>query len=214
MRTFRLLLTIVLMLAMTAVAAGRVRVPTKRQARDPRVPLLLVQTGEGQGFGTAVLISVEKQGAYYLTNRHMTPAGNNATYTLVTKDEKFEAIYIKSDRQLDLALLWAAPVKVAPLRIAIRAPPLKSAIGLYGWSYGKIFGIQEGHVLEHGNDCDCPQCRGRDWTDWIRVTPGANLGQSGGPIMHRGQVVGLIARTDGSWTLGPDAVGIRKFLGW
>lgn len=197
----RLPLCLLVVLGWAAVADAQYYVRTTRQQRDDRVPLLKVNTGNRTIYGTAVLIRVQDDKAWYLTNQHMTPTGSHGDYIIVTSDKQYRARYITSDASLDLAVLLAAKPPSMPLPLAARSPPNGALAGIHGWSHGNTFGFQEGRLGDQGNG-------------WTTVSCGANQGQSGGPIIHRGEVVGLISRTTGTRTMGPSVSGIRRFLRW
>lgn len=191
---------ILLALFLIGFATAHSDTPTSLEPRDDRVPLLRAVAGSTAYVGTATLISTTDTQSFYLTNHHMLKSG--AAYTLITSKEEIAATCVGYSRDADLAVLAAVPSKLPPLRVAAKAPPNNSLVGVHGWTHGKLFGIQEGY-LKTIND-----------KGWFEVSVGANQGQSGGPIMHKGQIVGLVSGTNDRSTCGPGVTTIRKFLNW
>lgn len=205
MRAFWLIVPLVaLSLVMPEGKSADWYIPTTPQALDSRIPLLKVQHASGRrSRGSAVLIGMDDEKAWYITNHHMTPGGSSAKYTLVTANHSYEAVFVKHDRYLDLGLLIAArPLEdISPLLVAARPPPNGSVAGIHGWTHGKTFSYQIGRVTREGNG-------------WTTVSVGANQGQSGGAFIHKGQVIGITSNTTQRVTNGASVYGIRKFLKW
>lgn len=179
-------------------------IPTTKQAADPRIPLLKVQNNGRGSRGSAVLIAVDDQCGWYITNHHMTPGGASAKYTLVTTYGSIPAEFVKHDYELDLGLLTAEkpPANVKPLKVAKTMPMRGTMCGIHGWTHGKVFGYQEGQLIGVGNN------------GWCRIGVGANQGQSGGAFICDGKVIGITSRTDRRTTSGANLMGVRHFLGW
>lgn len=198
MRRLLAALTLIFVLVATATATT----PTTRVPPDARVPRLRVDVGSHYKYGTATLISISKGRAWYITNHHLTTLGSRSTYALQTPTTEYEAAYAYSNARLDLALLYAeTPKDATPLELAKKLPASGEHVGIHGWSHATTFGYQAGPIT--ATDADD-----------IQIGVGANIGQSGGPIMHRGKVVGLVARTNGRYSWGPSIRAIRRFLGW
>ena len=161
-----------------------------------------VSTGSAAGSGA--LIWQDDRHAIVLTAEHVTGRSGTATCTFPGGQKVSGYIHAVQDT-IDVAIIHCHPVPgVTPISVAKRDPPTGSQVLALGYGgntmpMGKLWAVSRRLVSTHGNDFEV---QGRSFIS----------GDSGGPVTHNGQIIGVIRGYGPTTGTGPNTHGIRKAL--
>jgi len=151
----------------------------------------------GGAAGSGSLVSAPAVGGgLVVTNQHVV--GRQTTATLRWSDgTTARGRVVFTDRAADLALIeLAAPAHIQPLQIASKAemPRAGDAVSLAGYGTARRLTIWPARVQGYAKD--------KTGRDSIIVRTNAESGDSGGPIIFQGRVVGVLWGGRGHYAAG------------
>jgi len=167
-----------------------------RQAPTPRRRQRFYRFGLGSG----VIVNAEK--GYVLTNWHVVRDADDIEVVL-NDDRKFDAEWVRTDRQTDLAIIKIKPDRLiaAPLGDSDEMEPGDQVLAIgapEGLPQTVTAGIisAKGRTTGHGG-----------YENFIQTDAAINHGNSGGPLVNmRGEVIGInsaiISRSGGNMGIG------------
>lgn len=162
------------------------------------------------GTGSSFCVGNIGERYYFVTAGHCCYSGNRGA------SSKLQQAYVAIDQQWvparvdgfdkasdvsDLAVFSLVPGKsLNTLSIAERMPPVGTQVTIGGFPSGSPYAEVKGNIL--------PAQTGDRQTDYL-VSTAVVKGVSGGPVMHNGEVVGVVSASDfgnGTWIVGPEKV--------
>lgn len=177
----------------------------------PAVPVnpAIVRVGSRAGnttdYGSGTIIERRDKAAYVLTCWHTLRDGGAKNVFVVANGRRYPARVKHTDRTWDVAVLAIADPGIAPIPMATADPRKGQAISLAGFgsgSYRQVSGTLAGFAAPQSGAA----------FEWMRVSAGARMGDSGGPFLYRGRVVGLVSATSGYVSYGPCLPRLRRIL--
>jgi S1-C subfamily serine protease len=191
----RHVLAAILILAFTGQAVADVP--------PPNVVRVFVEEGkEGMSMGTGTLVRPD----LIVTNWHVVKDRNqNGVIRVLFPDwTVVTAKVVKTNKKWDLAALKIEPVKIAPMKFG-KHPKVGDVVTVGGYGSG-WFESNSGKIVDfYKPDAKSPG-------DIVNVNAMVRNGDSGGPIISNGKLVGvLFGCSDG--TYGTDVGQVKRFLG-
>lgn len=155
--------------------------PTPRQAHHAAVVRVRAGTIGNMRGGSGTLIWREGREGVILTALHVTTSNNTASATWHNGHEATGRVIFR-DRQQDAAAFYVddAPPGAVVLPLSQQPAPRGATVELVGYGGGR-FGAR------------LVRCRGYDADGWILTDSSAISGDSGGPYVYGGQVVGVVS---------------------
>lgn len=166
----------------------------------PNVVRVFVEEGkEGMSMGTGTLVRPD----LIVTNNHVVRDRNGTIRILFPDWTVVTAKVVKVDKKWDLAALKIESVKIPPMKFG-KHPKLGDVVSVGGYGSG-WFESNSGKIVDfYKPDAKSPG-------DIVNVEAMVRNGDSGGPIISNGKLVGvLFGCNDG--TYGTDVGQVRKFL--
>jgi streptogramin lyase len=168
----------------------------------------LVEIGDGRAYGSAFCIDASE--GYFVTNAHVANALNNKkSVTLIlnsgeTNQRKLKAVIVRTDADLDLALLRVNnPVQLTGLSLGSIDDLVETAnVTAFGFPFGKDLSLANDEypnvTVSTGHITSLRKIKGE--LAAIQVDAQLNPGNSGGPVLNdKGKVVGIVvAGIDGT----------------
>jgi serine protease Do len=149
----------------------------------------------GTSSGSGLIVRTEGNGAYILTNEHVTRHRDRVRVTL-QDHTTYEAAPAGADASADLALYRIdLPRPVPSCCVAQFGDSDRVRVGQWAIAIGSPFGYDEtftvGVISARGRSLAGPSNR-RAYTDLLQTDAAINLGNSGGPLVNiNGEVVGI-----------------------
>ena len=151
------------------------------------------------GTGTQIRVDL------VITNEHVVRdrATNNSVKVRFQDGTTYKAVVVKTDKIWDLATLRIQPILLPPIELGERVK-LGDTVTVCGYGSG-TFASDSGKVtgFYHPMNHSAP--------DWLQIAAKVRDGDSGGPILKDGKLVGvLFGFSDGTYGTSVDRV--QKFL--
>lgn len=158
---------------------------------QPQQPRFGISTGSG------VIVRVDGDTSYILTNLHVVDGANKIQVILPGKDgDKVDGKVVGSDDKTDLAVIsMDTPPGVTKANIPKLADSSKVRVGQWAVAIGNPLGVGEtltvGVISATGREL--PGVEGfKDYRDMIQTDASINPGNSGGPLLDlNGEVIGI-----------------------
>ena len=188
----RHVLATLLVLAFTAPAVADVP--------PPNVVRIFVKDKEGMSMGTGTLV----RSNMIVTNNHVVRDRGGTIRILFPDWTVVTAKVVKVDKKWDLAALKIEPVKVTPIKLGPH-PKVGDIVTVGGYGPG-WYEKHDGKIIDfYAPDAKSPG-------DIINVDAMVRNGDSGGPIISNGKLVGVLFGCSDDGTYGADIGQVRKFL--
>jgi S1-C subfamily serine protease len=189
----RHVLAALLVLAFTSSAVADVPPPNV-------VRIFVEDDGGGMSMGTGTLVRPD----LVVTNNHVVRDRGGVIRVLFPDWTVVTAKVVKTDKRWDLAALKIESVKITPMKFG-KHPKVGDTVTVGGYGSG-WFESNSGKVVDfYKPDAKSPG-------DIVNVGAQVRNGDSGGPIISNGKLVGvLFGCNDG--TYGTDVGQVKRFLG-
>jgi serine protease Do len=173
--------------------------PAVADVPPPNVVRIFVEDKEGMSMGTGTLVRPD----LVITNNHVVRDRAGVIRILFPDWTVVTAKVVKVDKKWDLAALKIEPVKVPPMKFG-KHPKLGDVVTVGGYGSG-WFESNSGKIVDfYKPDAKSPG-------DIVNVGAMVRNGDSGGPIISNGKLVGvLFGCNDG--TYGTDVGQVKRFL--
>ena len=160
-------------------------------------------SGNTQSFGTGTLI----QPTLVITNWHVIQDCAGVIQIVFPDDFTCEARIVESNRQWDLAILQTESFTAPPIELG-ESPKIGDIVTVGG--YGGIANKYQSDTGKVLGFCS----PGKDAPDdFFQIDADVRSGDSGGPILKDGKLVGILFGGDANSTYGITVGRVRKFLG-
>ncbi|HEY3415170.1 MAG TPA: trypsin-like peptidase domain-containing protein [Armatimonadota bacterium] len=164
---------------------------------SPNQPSPQPQPRMGISTGSGVIVRVDGNTCYVLTNLHVVDGASKIQVILAGKDgEKVDGKVVGSDDKTDLALIsMATPAGVTRANIPKLADSNKVKVGQWAIAIGNPLGVGEtltvGVISATGRELSGVEGF-KDYRDMIQTDASINPGNSGGPLVDiNGDVIGI-----------------------
>lgn len=174
--------------------------PAIADVPPPNVVRVFVEEGkEGMSMGTGTLVRPD----LIVTNNHVVRDRDGTIRILFPDWTVVTAKVVKVDKKWDLAALKIESVKIPPMKFG-KHPKLGDVVSVGGYGSG-WFESNSGKIVDfYKPDAKSPG-------DIVNVEAMVRNGDSGGPIISNGELVGvLFGCNDG--TYGTDVGQVKRFL--
>lgn len=180
----------------------------QQQAVPPEAIVKVVASGKGNGqaIGSGTIIRLEGDVFVVLTCYHTFREGGSNAVVIFPSGTRANGTLFDYDADMDVAVVTLnVPDNIVAYRIAPEFPRQGETIWFGGYAQGVRYHVKRGAVIGYS---------GGTTRHLLKVQGGSQLGDSGGPIINaRGELVGVLAATDGSMTVGTVCTYVRGFLG-
>ena len=173
--------------------------PAVADVPPPNVVRVFVEEGENMSMGTGTLVRPD----LIVTNNHVVRDRTGVIRILFPDWTVVTAKVVKVDKKWDLAALQIEPVKISPMKFG-KHPKVGDIVSVGGYGSG-WFESNSGKIKDfYKPDAKSPG-------DIVNVGAQVRNGDSGGPIISNGKMVGvLFGCSDG--TYGTDVGQVKRFL--
>lgn len=183
--------------------------PTPRQVAvvNPAIVRVGSRYGRFTDYGTGTIINRRGKTAIVLTCWHTLRDGGAKDVFVVANGRRYHARVLHTDRTWDVAVLQIQDPGITPIAMATTSPirgqtMILAGLGQGQGNYRQVSGQLQGYRA--------PQ--GATNFQWMAVAAGSRDGDSGGPVLYRGRVVGLVSTTSGYASYGPCLPRLRMIL--
>jgi S1-C subfamily serine protease len=158
------------------------------------------KNGDKASRGSGILV----EPGIVITAWHVVDEGNDITVQFAD-GAKCKGVVMDKDLPFDVASLKVEEGHAIPIPVSDRIPDLGDKVTIAGFGSGE-YREATGTVRGRWKPV------GKYPHDKISVSAGARLGDSGGPMIHDGKVVGILSSSDGRHTWGSHTSRLRKLL--
>lgn len=159
--------------------------------------------------GTGIIVKVTRDGVYVVTAAHVVRGDANPEVYLFTRQrEPLRAMLInmEEDDRKGLALLW---LKVDGEALAgLRALSIGSSSGLDGGEEVTLLGFPDGTSIWTVTRGTVARREGRE----VVFSGAVATGNSGGPLLHGGRVVGLVTDRGPTFSYAAQAESVTQYI--
>jgi len=148
-------------------------------------------------YATGIVLDETHDKAYILTVSHATTGMDTAE--VLIDGRRYPATIVGEDSRRDIALLTTAPLGQGRAATTEQYPATGAPVLLGGWAEGRQPILIKGTM---------DRADGRS----VVIRGHAELGQSGGPIISDGKVIGMIVDSTSDRVTGPSITAIRTSL--
>lgn len=183
----------------------RVSPPRVAVAVNPAIVRVGSRYGKITDYGSGTIVERRGKTAYVLTCWHTLRDGRARDVFVVIKGRRYTARVMHTDPLWDVAVLAIADPGIVPIPLGttqLTKGQRIMAAGFGSGGYRQIAGTLVGF--------SAPQSSAP--FELMRVSVGSRLGDSGGPLLYRGRVVGVISTTSGTYSYGPCLPRLRRIL--
>jgi len=158
--------------------------------------------------GTGTIIDHDKTHSFILTAAHVIRGATRILFYLPS-GRVAECTLVKADGDNDWAILRCPVLGIKPAKSALSETveiQIGDEAGVYGYAGGSRFLRAVGRVKQYVSGD-----KGKTW-NMIETTCGTISGMSGGPVVVRGRVVGVITGGDRGCCVGPCLPRLRAVI--
>lgn len=167
----------------------------------PNVVRIFVEDKDGNmSMGTGTLVRPD----LVITNNHVVRDRGGTIRVLFPDWSVCEATVVKTDKRWDLAALKIESVKIPPMKFG-KHPKVGDVVTVGGYGSG-WFESNSGKIKAFYKP------DGKSPGDVVNVNAMVRNGDSGGPIISNGKLVGVLFGCSDDGTYGADIGQVRKFL--
>ena len=180
----------------------------RSHAEFPFIGRIVCPNGSTRDCGTGTIIGADNSHSFILTAAHVVRGARRILFYLPT-GRVAECKLVKADSANDWAILRCAKLGIKPAKSAIYENVEVKAgdeAACYGYAGGSRFARGTGRVKQFVSGDE-----GRTW-NMVETTCAASDGMSGGPVVARGLVVGVITGVGQGRCVGPCLPRLRAVI--